>query len=224
MNHILLIEDDWSLCEMLTDLLRASAYDITACTDGESGFSYILTQAYDLVILDRMLPGMDGMSILRIARQKGIRTPILMLTALGSACEQIDGLDSGADDYLPKPFDPAVLLARIRAILRRPPQAITDQVLRCGDLSLQTAENLLKGPANSCYLSCKEAALLRLFMENYHHILPREIVLNRVWGLDSTVDDGNIGNFVYFLRKRLKEVGSRLSIRTVRGVGYRLEE
>ena len=220
--NILLIEDDASLNEMVCDLLRAQGYRVESALDGETGLAYTITQGYDLVILDRMLPKLDGIQILKTMRSKEIEVPVLLLTALDSDADIAAGLDAGADDYLPKPFAAPVLLARVRALLRRPAKLTSGHTLYCGDLSLDTATNLLTGPKGNCRCSRKESEMLAFLMRNYQKAVTREIILTRVWGVDAQIDDGNVGNFIYFVRKRLQEVGSRLAIHTLHGVGYQL--
>ncbi len=185
---------------------------------------YGLQNAYDLIILDRLLPQTDGLSIVAQLRQHEITTPILMLTALGDIQDRVQGLDAGADDYLTKPFATEELLARIRAIARRP-SALEDgsSLLSCGDLKLDHNDLTLHGPGSIGTLSKKEMAFFDLFFRSAGKTLPREVLLSRIWGAYAPVEDGNLDNYIYFLRRRLTAVNSCVKIITVRGVGYRLE-
>ena len=175
--------------------------------------------AADVVVLDRMLPGMDGVSLLRKAREKSVDTPVLMLTALDQLEDRVCGLNAGADDYLAKPFAPPELLARLAALGRRS-AAYHPTLLQAGDLTLDPEGGVLTGPFGSCQLSRRENALLRCFLSSLGQTLPRGMLFDRVWGLESDVEEGNLDSFIYLVRRRLRTVGSRLLIRTVRGVGY----
>ena len=176
-----------------------------------------------MVLLDRMLPGIDGLTVLRQARQAGVRTPVLMLTALDAVGDRVAGLDAGADDYLAKPFATEELLARVRALSRRPAEWETDIVLGRGDVELQVQDRVLTGPAGTHTLSQRECALLELFLRNPGITLPRERILLNVWGPDSEVESGNIDNYIHLVRRRLRLVGSQMELITRRGAGYRLE-
>lgn len=221
--RILVIEDNGAQRELLMRLLEAEGFSVDGCEDGESGLYALSSQAYDLAILDRMLPGLDGVRLLGLYRELGGHTPVIMLTALASVGDRVAGLDAGADDYLPKPFAPEELLARVRALLRRP-AGFHRGGLSWGDVTLYRQEGLLEGPAGGCSLSEREASLLYLFLSNAGQVLSRETILLRVWGPESSVEERNIDNFVYLVRRRLKNVGSRVSVRTVRGFGYRMED
>lgn len=221
---ILLVEDEKKLNQTLRFQLEQEGYETEACYDGEEALYYMKECLYDLVILDRMLPGMDGLSVLKKIRQDGIHVPIILLTALGTVSNRIEGLNSGADDYLVKPFDFEELLARIRCLLRRPTQIVAPDTLIFGDLSWLTKENRLTGPSGSCSLSQREGALLTALLANPGQVLSRQIILNRVWGLDNDVEEGNLDNYIHFLRRRLKSIGSTAHVQTIRGVGYCLRE
>ena len=170
-----------------------------------------------------MLPDMDGLSLLKKVRQDENPVPVIMLTALGQLQDKIAGLDAGADDYLVKPFAFEELMARIRSIARRPRHWQKSALLSCRDLSYDPDERRLTGPGGSCSLSRREGSLLACFLQNENQVLTRAALLARVWGPDDAVEDGNLDNYIHFLRRRLKAVDSRLSLRTVRGIGYRLE-
>lgn len=217
--HILLIEDDTALCAALAPAL-AGLGKADFCHTGPEGLSLLVSGGYDLCILDRMLPGLDGLTLLRAARAQGVTTPVLLLTALAGAGDTVDGLDAGADDYLAKPFDTAVLLARLRALLRR---SGGTAALTAGDLRLDTGELTLTGPTDSAVLSRKECDLLEALMRAPGRLQARSVLLARVWGPLAEVEEANLDCYIHFVRRRLAGVGSRARVVTVRGSGYRLE-
>ncbi|MFR1111400.1 MAG: response regulator transcription factor, partial [Anaerotruncus colihominis] len=161
--------------------------------------------------------------LLKRLRAQGHTTPVLLVTALGDIGQRVEGLDAGADDYLIKPFAVEELLARVRAIRRRPRQWESVRVLQVGDAAFDAAQKTLTGPGGCCSLSKREAELMEILLANHGQTLPRSMLLTRVWGPDAEVEDGNLDNYIHFLRRRLKAAGSAVSIRTVRGVGYQLE-
>ncbi len=220
---ILMIEDDRDLAESVRFQLEKEGFETDVCTDGEEGLYYMQEKAHDLVILDRMLPSMDGVSVLKAARKAHVSTPVIMLTALGELNDRLTGLNCGADDYMVKPFAFSELLARIRCILRRPGNWEETSLLNLGDISFDPEDNRLKGNGKECTLSKREGELLEVFLRNPGQTLPRNVLLNRVWGLESDVEEGNLDNYIHFLRRRLKTVESTLNLRTVRGVGYVME-
>lgn len=222
--RILLIEDDEKLLQLIAFQLKKEGYQVDCCNNGGDAMYYISQNAHDIILLDRMLPEMDGLSILRKARESGITIPVIMLTALGQLQDKIDGLDTGADDYLVKPFAFEELLARIRCIKRRPRKWEGNNTLTLGDISLSPEEKILTGPENSCTLSKRECDLLEVFLVNKNQTMPRMVLLSKVWGPDAEVEEGNLDNYIHFLRRRLKSVGSLLTLFTVRGVGYKLTE
>lgn len=221
--QILLVEDDHILCEFLEQLLHQDGHRVTVSTSGPAGLEALRAGAFDMMILDRMLPGLDGLRLLQQARREGFTLPVLMLTALGAPADKVEGLDAGADDYLAKPFDAAELLARLRALARSRSGGY-GVLVRCGDAALDAGARLLTGPAGRCEVSGREAALLAFLFRNAGQVLPRELLLDRVWGADSEVEEGNLNNYIFFARRRLLQVGSRLQIQTVRGLGYRVWE
>ena len=222
--NILMIEDDKDLCEAVSFRLEQEGFSVTACHDGEEGLYYMGETPYDLVILDRMLPHMDGIQVLKEARSRQIKTPVLMLTALGELDDRLSGLNGGADDYMVKPFIFEELLARIRCLLRRPASytAFADTVF-LGDITYVPQTHTLSSHDKSCTLSSREGNLMEVFLRNPGQTLPRQLLLSRVWGLETDVEEGNLDNYIHFLRRRLKTVKSALQIKTVRGVGYQLE-
>lgn len=220
--RILIVEDNLAQLELLRTLLNRQGFDTDACTDGAEGLYRLELGGYDLAILDRMLPGMDGVELLRQYRSRGGNCPVILLTALSAVGDRVTGLDAGADDYLAKPFAPEELLARVRALLRRP-TTMQSKGIQTGDITLYPEDGHLVGPAGACSLSARECRLLHLFLSNPNQSLSRDTILLRVWGLDSQVEERNIDNFVYLIRRRLKNVGSTLRLSAVRGFGYRLE-
>lgn len=222
--NILMIEDDKELCEAVSFRLEQEGFSVTACHDGEEGLYYMQESPFDLVILDRMLPHMNGIEVLKEARSRQIRTPVLMLTALGELNDRLTGLNGGADDYMVKPFAFEELLARIRCLLRRP-AVYQDSVksISLGDVSFVPETRTLSSREKTCTLSSREGELMEVFLRNPGQTLPRQLLLSRVWGLEADVEEGNLDNYIHFLRRRLKTVESTMQIRTVRGIGYQLE-
>lgn len=217
------MEDDKKLCELLSMQLKSAGYETDCCYDGEDALFYIMEQAHDMILLDRMLPVMDGLAVLKKMRAEKIMTPVIFLTALGQLPDKINGLDAGADDYLVKPFEFEELLARIRCLKRRPAKWKDTSILNAGDISLSLAESILTGPDLSLTLSKRECSLFEVFLSNPGQTLPRSVLLSKVWGPDGDVEDGNLDNYIFFVRRRLKSVGSKLALTTIRGVGYRLD-
>ncbi len=220
---LLLIEDDKNLCDALQFQLEKELHEVDICHDGRDGLDLFLQDAYDLVLLDRMLPTMNGLLVLKKARAAGILTPVIMITALGELYDRIEGLDGGADDYIVKPFAFEELLARIRSLGRRTGRWEENEMLHCGDISYDPVLRQLNGPAGSILLSGREGRLLEVFLRDAGTTLRRLVILSRVWGADAEVEEGNLDTYVHFLRKRLKHVGSTITLSTVRGVGYVLE-
>lgn len=222
--NILMIEDDRELCTAVSFRLEQEGFSVTACHDGEEGLYYMQESPFDLVILDRMLPHMNGIEILKEARSRQIKTPVLMLTALGELNDRLAGLNGGADDYMVKPFAFEELLARIRCLLRRPAvYQSSSRSVSLGDVTFVPETRTLSSHEKTCTLSSREGELMEVFLRNPGQTLPRQLLLSRVWGLEADVEEGNLDNYIHFLRRRLKAVESTLQIRTVRGVGYQLE-
>ncbi|HHV09552.1 MAG TPA: response regulator transcription factor [Clostridiales bacterium] len=222
--RILVIEDDKELCSILEYQLKKSGMEADFCHDGEEALLYGTKQTYDVIMLDRMLPGMEGITVLEKLRKKKVTTPVIMVTAMDQLKNRIEGLDSGADDYLTKPFEMKELLARIRALARRSSRIESIDEFYFSDFHLDLGKMKLFRGEEGCSLSKREGDLLAFFIKNKGQILTRELLLTRVWGADSFVTDGNLDNFICFLRKRLKSVHSHATIKTIRSVGYQLEE
>lgn len=221
--RILLIEDDSLLAESLKYQLEEQGITVDLCLDGEDGLHFALETPYDLLLLDRMLPGMDGVSLLQELRRQGNAVPVILLTALGDLSDKIQGLDAGADDYIVKPFAFGEIMARIRSVTRRPRVWEETPVLAFGDLSLDPNEKVLTGPGGDCRLSKRESDLMEALLLHHGQTVPRETLISRVWGPESDVETGNLDNYVHFLRRRIRFVKSKVRISTVRGVGHRLE-
>ncbi|MDF2542327.1 MAG: DNA-binding response regulator [Herbinix sp.] len=221
--RLLLIEDDMELCDAIAVQLKKDGYELDICNDGKDAFYYISGFNHDVIMLDRMLPGEDGLTILGKMRRKKIATPVIMITAMNGLGDRIDGLDTGADDYLVKPFAFEELQARIRALLRRPRKMESPDILQYGDITLNVNTYTVSLGDRSISLSKREGALLEYFLMNKGQLLAREQILNRVWGTDSFVEDGNIDNYIFLLRRRLKALNTVVMIKTVHGIGYQLE-
>lgn len=221
---ILLIEDDKKLCGLLQLQLEKEKHMVDMCHDGRDGLELFLQDAHDLVLLDRMLPTMNGLLVLQKAREAGIHTPVILLTALGELYDRIEGLDCGADDYIVKPFEFEELSARIRSLGRRSGKWEDDSLLAFGDIRYDCSLRILYGPARELQLSGKEGMLLEVFLREPGQVIHRMVIFSRVWGVDAPVEEGNLDTYIHFLRKRLTYVGSHLKITTIRGIGYQCEE
>ncbi|MGC7872848.1 response regulator transcription factor [Desulfosporosinus sp. SYSU MS00001] len=219
--RLLLVEDEPRLSEALTYILKKNKYGVDTAYDGETGQTMAETGVYDLIILDRMLPRKEGVAVLKHLRHQGINTPVLLLTAKDSIQARIEGLDAGADDYLIKPFSTDELLARIRALGRRPGQ-IQGETLVLGGFSFRPLHCELMKDNQTIKLTLKESLLLELFMRNPGQVITKEQILDRVWGLDSDVEANNVEIYVHYLRKKLNSPNLRID--TVRGIGYCLKE
>ena len=221
--RILLIEDEKRMAQALCEILRLEKYDVDHYDNGADGLSAIESNIYDIVILDVMLPGINGYDVAKKARTKGITTPILMLTAKAELDDKVEGLDSGADDYLTKPFMTKELLARLRALGRRM-QNSTDGVLSYGDITLDTNTLTLSCVANgqNVRLSEKEYRILEYLIVNSSQILTREQLAVKIWGFESDAEYNNVEVYMSFTRKKLAFVEAKTEIKAVRGVGYEL--
>ncbi|MCI6567946.1 response regulator transcription factor [Dysosmobacter sp. HCP28S3_G4] len=221
--RVLVIEDEVRLAATLQDLLELNGYTADVCHDGEAGLDNALTAIYDVILLDVMLPKLDGFTVLRRLRAEGNATPVLMLTARSETSDKVTGLDSGADYYLTKPFDPKELLACVRALTRRQPELRESDRLTCGDLRLEQSSFTLYCGERSVRLSRKEYDMLELLMLNQKMVITKEKLLLKVWGYESDAEDNNVEVYISFLRKKLDYLHSGVKIRTIRMVGYCLE-
>ena len=222
--RILIIEDDQDLCRFIALTLEQSGYATDICHTGNDGLFYAQNHPYDAIILDRMLPGLDGLFVLSSLRRQGIRTPVILATALDGLHDRVNGLDAGADDYLVKPFAVEELMARIRAVTRRPGNLQISSSITALGLTLTPDSRRLDFGDMSLTLSKKEASLLEFFLKNPGQKLPRPRILSYVRVQSSEVEEGNLDNYIYFLRRRLKSLDAPVKLTTVHGIGYRLEE
>lgn len=221
--NVLIIEDTKSLAKTLADIISNIGLFPQIVHDGLTGLEFIHQKIYDAIILDIMLPSMDGFDLLQTIRNEGIRTPVLILTARNDVKDRVKGLDSGADYYLTKPFEIDEFIACLRAILRRqntPPA----ETLSFGDIELNITNYKLSCNGNSIRLNSKELQLLRLFMTNPNQILSKELLINKVWGYDSEATDNNVEAYISFLRRKLSLLSSAVTISTKRKIGYYIEE
>ena len=218
---ILLIEDEKILADTLKDLLTAKGFQVEAVYDGETGADYAELGVYDLLIMDVMMPGLNGFQLARQVRANRVTTPILMLTAKSDVEDRIEGLNAGADYYLTKPFDTRELLACITAVLRRPGSQVDNLVYGNTELELSTA--VLRCGDRSVRLTAKEFDVLRQLLRNKDRLIPKEALLARVWGYESSAAENHVEVYMAFLRKKLKSIGSNLRIEAVRRMGYHLE-
>jgi DNA-binding response OmpR family regulator len=222
--RVLIVEDEIRLAETLRDLLDTEHYAADVCHDGESGLDNALSDIYDLVILDVMLPKKDGFSVLRALRQEGKTVPVLMLSARSELSDRVEGLDCGADYYLTKPFEPKELLACVRMLTRRQPEQRASNVLEYGDLRLEPDTFELACRERSVRLSRKEFDMMELLLRSREMVLTKESLIVKLWGYESDAEDNNVEVYISFLRKKLEHLRSRVKIRTIRMVGYRLEQ
>ena len=218
---ILIIEDEKLLADSLKVLLEDKGFTVDAVYDGETGAAYAELGIYDLLILDVMMPGMDGYQVARQVRAKRFGTPILMLTAKSDILDRVEGLNAGADYYLTKPFDTRELLACINALLRRQGEHV--DTLCYGNTTLDLAAGTLSSGKERVRLSAREFDVMRLLMQTQDRNSPKEVLLARVWGYDSNAVENHVEVYVGFLRKKLRSIGSNLRIAAVRRLGYHLE-
>lgn len=221
--NILLVEDERQLSEALVKILKHDKYSVDAVYNGIDAQDYALSGIYDVIILDVMLPGKNGFEVLRNIRKEKISTPVLMLTARGEVSDKITGLDYGADDYLTKPFDTGELLARIRAMTRRKGEFVGDELSFGGTVLFKDTREVSCNGA-SVKLGGKEYLVLEMLMQNTNQIVPKERIIEKIWGFDSDAEYNAIEVYVSFIRKKLTAIQSGMQIRAVRGVGYSLEE
>ncbi|MBQ1895959.1 MAG: response regulator transcription factor [Clostridia bacterium] len=220
--RILIVEDEVRLAEALGEIMKGQLYSVDIVNDGEDGYDYAMSNIYDVIVMDVMLPSMNGFDIVRKMREEKNQTPVIMLTAKDDTADKIKGLDCGADDYLTKPFIPGELLARIRAISRRQGEVVMDE-LKFEDLTLSLSNRTLQCGSHSINLGPKEFDIINLLMSNPGIIVPKEDLIVKVWGIESEAEDNNVEVYISFLRKKLSHLGSEVSIATVRKLGYRLE-
>ena len=220
--RLLIVEDEQGMAEGLRALLEKQGYITDLAFDGDSGLDNALTGLYDLIILDIMLPGRDGLSVLRELRRGGIDTPVMMLTARSSVADRIQGLDHGADDYLTKPFDTGEFLARVRALTRRNGMPLEDAP-SFGDIRLDRRKLELCRGSERLRLGPKEFQVMECLLMNKNQIVPRSLLCEKVWGLLSEAEYNNVEVYISFLRRKLRALHSKVQIRSMRNAGYYLE-
>lgn len=221
--RLLLAEDEKEMANALTAILKHNNYTVDAVYDGQDALDYLESGLYDAAILDIMMPKMDGLTVLRKVRERGITIPILLLTAKSEIDDRVAGLDGGADDYMTKPFDMKELLARVRAMTRRAGDTLTDSTLKFGDLELDRATFLLSCGGNSERLAGREFQMVEMLMSNPGQIISTDHFMEKVWGNDSDAELNVVWVYISNIRKKLGKIGSGVAIRAKRGVGYYLE-
>ena len=220
--QVLIVEDDKILSDTIKQCIKGK-YSVEQAYDGQEGVLFATQDIYDVIILDIMLPKLNGIEILKMIRKRKISTPVILLTAKGSVEDRILGLDSGADDYLPKPFSPDELLARLRALTRRNGDFINENILEFSDIKLNLSTYDMEVNDNSITLTQKEFEILKYFMQRPKLVVSKDDLITKLWGFDSDIEHNNIEVYISFLRKKLAYVESNVKITTIRRVGYRLE-
>jgi len=221
--NILIIEDEYSLADAIAETLKNEKFNVDIETNGEDGETEALTENYDLILLDVMLPKKNGFDILRTLGQAKIKTPIIMLTAKSEIEDKLNGLEHGADDYITKPFAMRELMARIKAVLKRTNNIENTECLQYGDLVLDIKNAKLKSHNNEIQISGKELELIEQLLINKNQISSRESLAQRIWGYESDTEYNNVEVYITFVRRKLKLIESKVYIKAIRGVGYKLE-
>ncbi|MBO5774092.1 MAG: response regulator transcription factor [Clostridia bacterium] len=221
--RLLLVEDERALSHALVNMFEKEKIEVTPCYDGKEGLEYALTGTFDVILLDVLMPKMNGFDVLKEIRKNKITTPILMLTALSGESDKVKGLDLGADDYLAKPFGFGELMARVRALLRRGQSTlIIDNRLSYGNAELDVKNSMLHANGKEVQLSAKELGILKFFFERSDFVGSKEEIINRAWGLDGDFLSNNLEVYVSFIRKKLNFVDADFTIESLRGIGYKL--
>ena len=221
--RVLIVEDDKRIANALCKMMKDNKYACDAVYDGLDGYMYAESGIYDVILLDIMLPKMNGIEVVRKLRDKRIKTPVLLLTARDLVSDKVEGLDGGADDYLTKPFSKEELLARVRALTRRQGEVVMN-VLTFADITLDLNAYTLSTAEKSIHLGYKEFQIMKILMSHPKSVVQKEELITKVWGYDSDAEDNNVEVYVSFLRKKLSFIGSTVGIGTVRKIGYHLEE
>ena len=221
--HVLLAEDDMKLGKLIKYMLEQNGISTEWVTTGDMIYDYAMYEDYDVLVLDWMMPKMSGVDACKKLRSDGYQRAILLLTARDSIEDRVTGLDAGADDYLVKPFEFAELMARLRALGRRSSQKIQQDMMDLGDFTLDRTSKVLKKGEQVIQLSPREFQIFDLLVQNMGIVVPRDIILDRIWGLESEVSSNNIDSYVKLLRKKLESSDGQMMISTIRGVGYKLE-
>ena len=220
---VLIVEDERALADALEHIVRRAGYAADAVYNGTDALAQAMEGGYDVIVLDVMLPDMDGFHIVSRLRARGNPTPVLMLTARADVSDKVTGLNAGADDYMTKPFDNAELLARLNALCRRTGEVVLNEI-HFADVTLDLNAARLSAGSDSVQLSKKEFELARLLLSHPRQTLSMDAIYSHVWGLDAEVTENNVMSYVSFLRKKLKYLNSRVTIRNIPQIGYRLEE
>ena len=221
---ILIIEDEYSLADAIAETLKEENYTTKIVTNGEDGEDEVLTGIYDLILLDVMLPKKDGFEILRNLKNEKINTPIIMITAKSEMADKLKGLENGVDDYITKPFHMRELMARIKIVLKRNLNMSDDNTLEYGDLKLDLSTGIMSSNGSEISINGKELDLLEILLLNRNQIISKEVLINKIWGYDSNAEYNYVEVYASFLRKKLKILKSKVKIKAVRGMGYKVEE
>lgn len=220
---ILIIEDEYSLADAIAETLQKENYTTKIVTNGEDGEDEALTNIYDLILLDVMLPRKDGFEILRKLKNEKINAPIIMITAKSEMTDKLKGLENGIDDYITKPFHMRELIARIKIVLKRNSNIVDDNILEYSDLKLDLSTGKMISNGNEISINGKELELLEILLLNKNQIVNKEVLINKIWGYDINAEYNYVEVYASFLRKKLKLLKSRVKIKAVRGMGYKME-
>ena len=220
--NVLVVEDERNLADAIVKILEDEGYNAEATYDGKAGLTCAKSGLYDAIVLDVMLPGMSGYDVVNKIRHAGVSTPVLMLTARTSTEDKVRGLDSGADDYMTKPFEAPELLARLRALTRRRGDLVIDEI-KFADIRLDLNTHDLSCAEKSVHLSGKEFEVLSILMGSSSRVVSKQDLLTRVWGTDGEASENSVEAYVSFIRKKLSHIGSKVQVTTLRMLGYRLE-
>ncbi len=221
--RILIAEDELTIARALKVMLEKNKYSVDMVHNGLDALDYLMATTYDALVLDIMMPGMDGIRVLQTARSRGITTPALFLSAKGEVADRVAGLDAGADDYLPKPFASSEFLARVRALVRRS-DSYASSTLTFGNVTLDCGRYQLSTPGGAVRLNNKEYQLMELFLRHPRQVFSSEHLMEKVWGLDAEAEIDVVWTYIGFLRKKLKQLDGNIELKTIRGAGYALEE
>lgn len=220
---ILIIEDEYSLADAIAETLKRENFNVKIVTDGEIGEDEVLTDVYDLILLDIMLPHKDGFEILENLKREKNETPIIILTAKSELYDKLNGLENGADDYITKPFHMKELVARIKVVLKRKTNISNTDILEYNDLKLNLKTSIMSFKDKEIEVSGKELDLIETLLLNKNQIVNREILANKIWGYNSEAEYNNVEVYVSFLRRKLKQINANIRIKAVRGIGYKME-
>lgn len=223
--RILIIEDEFNLADVISNRLKKEQYVVDISCDGEEGLDNALTDIYDLIILDVMLPRVNGFEILKEIRKNKIKAKVIMLTAKSMLEDKLTGFENGANDYLSKPFHIDELVARVNVWLRNTDISISKDYIEAGDLILNIKTTTLscKTTNDSIEVMCKEFLLLEYFMQNKNQVVSKDQIYDKVWGIDNDIESNNLEAYISFVRKKLRSIGSNAQIKAIRGLGYKLE-